>query len=69
MVSVSVFVVLLVLVAVGMYFRKLQPWAVVLGALFGLALATTPMGGPVLDGFQTLVDSLASAISSATGGA
>lgn len=69
MVSVSVFVVLLIVVAVGIKSRKFESWGVIFGALFGLALATTPMGGPVLDGFQTLIDSLASAITSATGGA
>jgi hypothetical protein len=69
MVSMSVFVVLLIAVAAGLYFRKVKAGSLVLGALFGLALASTAVGGPVLDGFQTAIDSLVTAISSAVGGA
>ncbi|WP_166845107.1 hypothetical protein [Isoptericola sp. BMS4] len=69
MVTASLFVVLLVVVIAGLYVRKVSAGSLVLGALFGLALASTAVGPPILSGFQTALDSLVSAISSAVGGA
>ena len=69
MVTASLFVVLLVVVIAGLYVRKVQGGSLVLGVLFGLALASTAVGPPILDGFQTGLESVVSAISSAVGGA
>lgn len=67
MVSMSLFFVLLVLVVAGVYFKKVSAGSLVLGILFGLSLASTSFGGPLLDAFQAMLDGLVQAASSVEG--
>ncbi|MFC4630588.1 hypothetical protein ACFO6V_20250 [Promicromonospora alba] len=67
MVTMSLFFVLLVIVVVGIAFKKLSNGSLILGILFGLALAATTFGGPVLDAFQSLLNGLVSGVSSVAG--
>jgi hypothetical protein len=69
MVTASLFVVLLILVVATVWLKKVKVGSLTLGVLFGLTLATTAVGPPILAGFQTTLDTLVSAISSAVGGA
>ncbi|WP_125772961.1 hypothetical protein [Antribacter gilvus] len=67
MVTMSLFFVLLVAVVVGVWLKKLDNMSLVLGILFGLSLAATTFGGPILDAFQQLLNGLVSGVASVAG--
>lgn len=67
MVTMSLFFVLLVIVAVGIGFKKTGNGSLILGILFGLSLASTAFGAPVLDAFQDALNGLVSGVSSVAG--
>ncbi|WP_125775348.1 hypothetical protein [Antribacter gilvus] len=67
MVTMSLFFVLLVAVVVGVWLKKLDNMSLVLGILFGLSLASTTFGAPVLDAFQQLLNGLVSGVASVAG--
>lgn len=67
MVTMSLFFVLLVAVVVGVWLKKLDNGSLILGLLFGLSLAATSFGAPILDAFQSLLDGLVSGVASVAG--
>ncbi|GAB3172368.1 hypothetical protein GCM10027059_41950 [Myceligenerans halotolerans] len=67
MVTMSLFFVLLVASVAGFYFKRIGGGSWTLGVLFGLALAATAWGPTILGGFQSALDSIVQAISSAAG--
>lgn len=67
MVTMSLFFVLLVVVVAGIWLKKTSNGSLILGLLFGLALAATSFGAPILDGFQSLLDGLVSGVASVSG--
>ncbi|MFE7504012.1 hypothetical protein [Promicromonospora sp. NPDC057488] len=67
MVTMSLFFVLLVIVVAGVSLKKTGNGSLVLGILFGLALATTAFGAPVLDAAQDALNGLISGVSSVAG--
>ncbi|MCF4122190.1 hypothetical protein L1785_14510 [Antribacter sp. KLBMP9083] len=67
MVTMSLFFVLLVAVVVGVWLKKLSNGSLILGILFGLSLAATSFGAPVLDAFQSLLNGLVSGVASVAG--
>lgn len=67
MVTMSLFFVLLVASGAGFYFKRVAVGSWVLGVLFGLSLAATAWGPSILGGFQSALDSIVQAISSAAG--
>ncbi|GAB4084092.1 hypothetical protein GCM10028784_07220 [Myceligenerans cantabricum] len=67
MVTMSLFVVLLLVSGACFYFKKIAVGSWVLGVLFGLSLAATAWGPTILGGFQSALDSFVQAISNAAG--
>ncbi|GAA1863807.1 hypothetical protein [Myceligenerans crystallogenes] len=67
MVTMSLFFVLLVAVVAGVWLKKLSNGSLILGILFGLSLAATPFGAPLLEAFQAVLNGLVSATSSVAG--
>lgn len=67
MVTMSLFFVLLAIVAAGVGFKKTSNGSLVLGILFGLALATTAFGNPILGAVQDALDGLVAGVSSVAG--
>lgn len=67
MVEMSLFVFLLLVSGALFYFKRIAVGSWVLGVLLGLALAATAWGPQILDGFQSALNALVQAISSAAG--
>jgi hypothetical protein len=67
MVTMSLFFVLLVIVVAGIWLKKTSNGSLILGILFGLSLAATTFGAPVLDAFQSVLDGLVSGVASVAG--
>ena len=67
MIAMSTFVILLVAVVVGIWLKRTDNGSLALGILFGLSLAATTFGPPILGGFQWAMDSLVQLVSSLAG--
>ena len=65
MITMSLFVVVLLVTVVCVYGKVAKTGSVILGALLGLTLATTAFGAPLLEALTAVSTGLTDAISSA----
>ena len=69
MVTAPLFIIFLIAVVVAIWKVGTSPAAIVLGALFGLSLASTTLGVPILDGIESAMSSAFEVAGSIEGGA
>ncbi|MFC4631299.1 hypothetical protein ACFO6V_23845 [Promicromonospora alba] len=67
MVTMPLFFIMFALVVAGLGFKKTSNGSLILGMLFGLTLATTAFGAPLLSALGSFLDGLVSAASSVAG--
>jgi hypothetical protein len=67
MVTMSLFFVLLVAVVASVWLKKGDKGSLILGILFGLSLAGTTFGAPILDASQDALNGLITGVASVAG--
>ncbi|MER6937087.1 hypothetical protein ABTX24_13480 [Nocardioides sp. NPDC127514] len=69
MVTAPLFIIFAIALFCMVKWGGTHPGVLAMGALFGLSLASTTFGAPILDGMETAMTSALSAVSNIAGGA